>query len=370
MLRIVALTVVLRAVPAIDAQELAAQPTPFTALVDFAALRAPDAPRQPLPIWLESVQVVPAEPAASSAAPAPAKPIKGLPEEKTAPHTVFRIRLRSLAGLTDRLFLRLYFEDRPDARPTITAWSETGDCKFTSAPLGAGLDLPVSDSLSITTNGANYLEIDVPGDGANVHKALLCPLKPTPMNAALDFAGAPPKREAVADPFGNPTPQPAAENDTHLFGRVRATLEPGVVKLEARAAPLVTATTSRNTSVSFEFNLESAPLLSFVALEILDADPVAPLQAWANNHPLGPVVPHYPDLADPAYSGLVRPLEAMRFRYTGWLPAQVIIPRSSLKAGANIITFQLPSGASPIAIRAVELQLKHPWRSLDYTFTP
>ena len=355
-----------------NAQELTVQPTPFTALLDFALLRNPVIPKQSLPIWLESVQIIPAESADATVAVDSGIPM-GLPEEKQPPHTVFRIRLRSMPNLGSHLLLRLFFEDRPDAHPRITAWSETGTCCFASPPLGSGLNLPASESLSIPVNGADYLEIDVPGDGQNVRKALLSTLQSRAVNTALDFAAVPsPGASApVIDPFGNPSSQPLPANDTYLFGRVRATLEPGTLKLEPSPSRLAqSGASAAQSSVSFVFNLETEPLLAFVTLEILNADPQASLQAWANDKSLGPVVPQYPDLADPAYTGMARPLEPMRFRYTGWLRAQVMIPGSALHPGENTITLQLPSDAAPAAIRAVELQLKHNWRSLDYSFAP
>lgn len=354
-----------------DQPALISQPIPYTALLDFAVLRHPAAPKQSLPIWLESVQIVPAL--------TPTEPdvvTTGLPEEQVAPHTVYRIRLRPMPGLNDLLLMRVFFEDRADVHPTVTGWSETGEQRFASAPLGAGLGLPASESLSIPTQGVDYLEIDVPGDGSTLSKALLTTLKKTTVSAALDFAPVTAQSAAapVADPFGNATPQTPPTNDTYLFGRVRAMLEPGVVKLTPTSATTAATTsgtdTAPQTSVSFEFDLESAPLLAFVALDILDVDPLAPLQAWVNGTSLGSVTPQFPDLADPAYVGLVRPLEAMRFRYAGWVHAQLIVPGSTLRTGTNTLILQLPADASPAAIRAIELQLKHNWRTLDYTLAP
>jgi len=358
--------------PLAKAQDLVTQPIPYTALLDFAALRHPVGVKPPLPIWLESVQIVPAEVASGTASETIAS---GLPEEKVPPHTVYRIRLRSMPGLNDLLLLRVFFDDRADAHPTVTAWTEIGERLFASEPLGAGLELPASESLSIPTTGVDYLEIDVPGDGTSVRKALLTTLKKSVVNTALDFAPAPAKEPAIVDPFGNAAPQPTQENDSYLFGRVRATLEAGVIKL---SPPTTTATGTAaqsnapapQSSVAFEFNLESAPLLAFVALDILGADPVAPLQAWVNDQAVGTVTPQFPDLADPAYAGLVRPLEAMRFHYAGWLHAQLILPGSALHVGTNTLTLRLPADATPAAIRAIELQLKHNWRILDYTFAP
>lgn len=352
-----ALGCLLAAAP-LHAQELATQPTPFTALLDFALLRHPFAPKPPLPIWLESVQILPAETAAASV-PADPDAIQGLPEEKPAPHTVFRIRLRPLPGITERFLLRLYFDDRPDTHPTVTAWTETGDCRFRSEPLGAGLRLPVSESLAISPNGADYLEIDVPGDGTTLRKAFLSPLKKSVQHTPFDFAPAPASAEPVADPFGALASPSPGENDTYLFGRVRATLEPDIVKLDAA-----------NGAVSYQFELESAPLLSLVTLELLNADPLTPIQVSVNDTETGSIIAHFPDLADPAYIGESAPLQSMRFRYAGWLRAQAVIPGSALRSGTNTVTFQLPAGSSPAAIRAVELQLKNPWKGLDYLLAP
>lgn len=357
--------------PASEAQEMAVQPTPFTVLLDLAALRQPAAPKPALPIWMESATLVPA------AAPGIGSTLAGLPETPEALHTTLRIRLRSMPGLNDTLLLRLFFDDLAAAHPTVTAWSETAVQSFNSGPLGAGLELPVSESLSIPTQGVAYLDIDVPGDGTNLRKALLTTLKKNTVSQSLDFA--PPvtsstAAEPVVDPFGNPAPQPAATNDTYLFGRVRATLEAGFIKLAAPSAASATATESGTaalqTSVVYPFDLESAPLLALITLDILNADPLAPLQAWVNDTPIGAVSTQLADLADPAYVGLVRPLETMRFHYAGWLHGQVILPGSALKAGANTLTLQLPAGASPVAIRAIELQLKHNWRILDYQIVP
>lgn len=369
-----------------EAQELAVQPTPFTVLLDFAALRAPAAPKPALPIWLESVNTIPATTAAKTTGTTDGENLSaGLPEAQETPHTTIRIRLRSMPGLNDTLLLRLFFDDLAAAHPTVTAWSETAVQSFTSGPLGAGLELPVSESMSIPTQDVAYLDIDVSGDGSNLRKVLLTTLKKSTVSQALDFAPAAATATSsttaaetvVIDPFGNPAPQPAASNDTYLFGRVRATLEAGFIKLAApttsstaTATATESGTTAMQTSAVYEFELEAAPLLALVTLDILNADPLAPLQAWINDTPVGVVSTQLADLADPAYVGRVRPLETMRFHYAGWLHGQVILPSSALKAGVNTLTLQLPSGASPVAIRAIELQLKHNWRILDYQIAP
>ena len=329
-----------------QAQELEVQPTPFTALIDFPALQRPVSkllPKQALPIWLESVQVIHNEAAGKQPA-----------------STTFRLRLRSLPGLNDSVFLRLFFDDKVEAHPVVTAWSETGDQRFASAPLGAGLGLPASEAMAIPTQGVDYIEVEVPGDGASVHKALVATLKKSEVGTAFDFEPA----AAVNDPFGGSAQAKPTQGDLFLFGRVRATLEPGTVKLNSKA------TETESSSVEFAFSLESEPLLAMVSFDILNADPVAPLESWIGKTPLGPVAVQWPDLADPAYAGVVRPLQAMRFHYSGWVHCQKIIPGSLLRAGANSFILQLPAGTGPVAIRAVELQLKHNWQQLDYSLSP
>ena len=296
------------------------------------------------------------------------------------PHTIFRLRLRRMPGLNDALLLRLFFEDREAVRPTVTGWSETGAERFPAQRLGGGTGLPASESLAIPTRGVDYLEIDVPGNGRTVTKALLATLKQTAVVAALDFAPAAP----VQMPFGEALPADVPTDDTFLFGRVRATLDPGPIRLshevqETQEAPALSGSSEATehaetptdpSTVQFSFQLESEPLLALVTFEVLNADPLAPLEAWANDQPLGTITAHWPDLADPGYAGIVRPFEKMRFHYTGWVRCQMMVPGAALRNGGNTITLRLPQEAVPVAVRAVELQLKHPWQKLDYTLAP
>jgi hypothetical protein len=81
-----------------------------------------------------------------------------------------------------------------------------------------------------------------------------------------------------------------------------------------------------------------------------------------------------PDLADPAYQGVLRPLDrGVRFRYAGWLQSQKAIPGGLLKPGVNKIELRLPAESGPVAVRSLELQLKNQWQNLDAaspSFTP
>jgi hypothetical protein len=182
-------------------------------------------------------------------------------------------------------------------------------------------------------------------------------LKTQEVRRALDFAPAP----DLVDAFGRSAPLKLPGDDLGLYGRVKAALDRGAVKLTPSEAP----------HCVWEFELQAVPLLALVTFEVLDADAEAPLGLMVNDRPLGPVSVQWPDLADPGYVGLVRPLETgMRFRYSGWLRVQKTIPGSALRTGTNRLVLQLHSDSGPVAIRTLELQLKNNWKNLDYTLAP
>ncbi len=271
--------------------------------------------------------------------------------------TIFRLQFQGLGSFGDEIQFRIFFDDQKETAPKISAWSENGTLRFTCGPLGAGLGLPTSETLNFPTTGTDRLEIQVPGDGHQVRGVFLAILAAQQVLHAADFA----LPADVADAFGNVPPIVSKAEDQALFGRVRA-------MLDSTGVSLAPASTIRGT---WEFPLESPPLLAVVTFEVLHADALAPLEVILNDRPLGPVGVHWPDLADPGYLGLVRPLEKdMRFRYTGWLRCQKVIPGSALRAGANALVLQLHPDSGPLAVRAVELSLKYPWKSLDYTLSP
>ena len=325
---------------AASAQELQEQPTPFSAWVDFQSIGSAQAPKQALPIWLESVQRT-AQPANTNA------PVK----------TTFRIRLRRVGQLNKQLQVRLFFDDVEGASPVVSGWSETGAKHFLSQPLGSGLNLATSESLIISAEALDYIDVSVPGDGANVRGAFLATLKKTETLHAIDFA----EPAEIDDAFANlPASAPAAE-DTFLYGRVKAGLEAGAITLSHADAP----------SVTWQIELDAIPLLAVVTFEILDVDPLHPPEWIINGTPLGGAAIHLPDLADPGYQGIVRPSEPLpRFQYNGWLRGQQAIPSSMLRAGVNKLVLRLDKKSNAVAVRAVEMQLKHHWQNLDYKLVP
>jgi hypothetical protein len=313
----------------VRAQELQVQPTPFSVWLDFEALAKPNAPKIALPIWMESVV-------------SNTLPTRGDQPEKT----VFRIRLRRFGQLNGELQLRIFFFDQPGLAPVVSGWTETGSQPYTSPSLGAGLNLPNSESLVIPTDQIDYLDITVPGDGMNLRGAYLTTLKSYQAKHALDFEPV----GTVDDPFGKSPLTLPLENDLSLYGRIRATIDPGVVKIEPPSVA----------RARYEFELDAAPALAVCTFEVLNADLLDPLNVWVNDRSIGPGAVHFPDLADPGYEAALPQERDQRFHYTGWLRGQIVIRGSYLNAGTNKIVLSLNEHASPLAVRNLEIQLKHP----------
>lgn len=325
--------------PPAESSPLQFEPTPFTQWLDFDRLSANHWIPGELPEWLEPVSAATTR------------------DEGGLVVTNYRLRFRGLDRSGSEIQFRIFFEDRKESAPTISAWTAQGAAIFTCGPLGNDLRLPTSEILTFPCAGVDWIEIRVPGDGRNVRGIFLSLLATRQVQHAIDFA---PAADAI-DAFGNEPPLVQKADDQALFGRVRAMIDPIGLRLTPDSA-------MRGT---WEFPLESPPLLAVITFEILNADSLAPLEMILNDRPLGAVSVSWPDLADPGYLGLARPLERdMRFRYTGWLRAQKIIPGSALRAGGNSLVLQLHPDSGPLAIRAVELSLKYPWKSFDYTLSP
>jgi hypothetical protein len=318
-------------------QQQEQEPTPFTTWIDLHRVAAGQAPTS-LPIWLASVTTSP----------------------QTNPNgtltTTFQINLRQMPDLDQKRLLRLFFEDRAGASPTVVGLDANGAQRFSRGPLGQSLELPSSDTVVFSTEGIATIDIIVPGDGRNLRGVFLATLQNRTMMSALDFA---PSGDLI-DVFERGASLQLPANDMALYGRIKATLDNGTVKF-----------TDAQPTITWEFELQALPLMCLINMEVLAADPQAPLDVTLNDHPLGAVSVSWPDLADPGYVGMVRPLEAgMHFRYAGWLRAQKVIPGSALQTGVNRLVLQLPSGTSPVAIRNLELLLKHNWKNLDYSVNP
>ena len=305
-------------------QDLARQPTAFTAYLDFT--------QQPteLPIWIERVE---------------SQTIDASQDQPQ--RTIYRIRFRHLAGLVDEVLMRVYFDDTSGSQPVLSGWSEIGARAFGPLTLGQGLGLPTSQTVRIPLAGTDYVDIEAPGQGGVVRGALLVALRQTQTSEATDFGGTP----DVADPFGNPAPAVTGSDDVLLFGRVKATLEPGVISL---------GTADDNSAAAFDFPLQQPPLLALLTFEVLNADISGPPHLLVNGADTGAVNVTVPDLADPALTGDIEPARPDAvYRYAGWLKCQKIIPGSLLTAGTNELLITTPGHPAPVALRSIEVQLKY-----------
>ena len=315
------------------------QPTSFSVWLDLNVLARPGAPKPALPIWFESFQN---EPVAA--------------KDGEPPRTVYRLRLRRMPSLHRDLLLRVFFDDLTGMQPAVSAWTESGRSLFQGEPMGLGAGLPTNDSVIVPLDGADYVDVIVPGNGSNLRGVLASSLKDVTAKQTIDFHAA----AEVQDPFGNfPASQPA-EQDSKLFGRVKATVDTGIVRLSRKGEG----------TVQWQFGLAGQPLAAVVTFDVLNADLTAPPIVFVNDGQPGYASVHFPDLADPGFRGESRPLEGMRFQYTGWLRAQFIIPGKVLHSGQNAVNISVGDDSGTIAVRNVELQLKHNWKHFDYILTP
>ncbi len=319
---------------------LSEQITPFSVWLDFNVLSKPNAPQVALPIWFESFH--------SDTAKA---------QGPTPPKTTFRLRLRKMPDLHRELLLKLYFNDLPDMLPEVSAWSEAGRQRFRSTPLGNGVGLPTQESVVVPLDNADYVDIEVAGDGSSIRGAFVSSLKEALTRQANDFHAP----AALVDPFGGAAPAIADEEDKKLFGRVKAMVDPGIVRLSQ----------NDGTAADWAFDLSQQPLITVVTFEVLNADMTALPVVVANDEAPQFASVQWPDLADPGFRGESRPLEpSMRFQYSGWLRAQMVIPGHVLRSGLNKITIGMSEDSGPIAVRNVELQLKQNWKHFDYILSP
>ncbi len=295
---------------------------------------------QNAPRWVEAVTLVPI----------PAK--AGEPQR-----TVFRIRVTRPRSELQLLFFRLFFEDKPEQRPTVVAWDESGTQVLRSGVLGTGIDLPSSDTVLIPMVGASTLDVEVPGDGSNVRGAYLDWM--VSRNVAQPLSAE--ARDVMPEPFTAAAPLQVPENDTEAFGTVTASLSPETIRIGA----------SLQQGAPFQFGIEAQPLMALLTFEVSTAYIDSPPEVYVNGANVGPVSLTLPHLSDPGYRGEATRLVApMRFRYTGWVRAQKLIPASYLKVGSNDVIVIGGPGTPDSAIRATQIQLKYLWDKSDYLLDP
>ena len=318
----------------------APEPLPSSAWLDLRQTTSRNSKTQEAPEWVEALTLLPGE----------------LTEGGTASKSVFRIRVTPPSPDYKILFFRLFFDDKPNQQPELVAWDESGTHILRSGTLGAGMNLPSSDSVLIPMNGASAIDIEVPGDGKTIRGAYLDWMTSSevvhPVNAE--------HRDVIPEPFSVVPALHAPPEDLENFGTVTATLAAEAIRLDARTQ-----------DAAFEFPIEAEPLTALLTFEIANPRIDAPPEIYVNGQNIGPVALALPDLADPGYRGESEPLTTeMHFNYTGWLRAQKIVPATVLKVGANDLVVINGAGTGASAIRATQIQLKYIWDKSDYLLRP
>ena len=174
-----------------------------TAWIDLRQHPAANSRPQSAPSWVEAVTM------------APTVEING-----ASAKTVFRIRVAQPPGDYQVLFFRLFFDDKPDARPQLVAWNELGTQVLRSGELGSGVGLPISDSVIIPMSGISTLDIEVPGDGKTIRGAYLDWMTSSEVVHPLNTE----HRDIIPEPFSSLPPLHSPEQDLEHFGTVTATL--------------------------------------------------------------------------------------------------------------------------------------------------
>jgi hypothetical protein len=312
------------------------QSFPESAWIDLRQNVPGNSRTQSAPPWLEAVTLLVAQPAVNSSS-----------------KSVFRIRVTKPSPEHQVLLFRLFFDDKPDQRPELVAWDESGTHVLRSGLLGSGVDLPSSDSVIIPMTGASSIDIEVPGDGKTVRAAYLDWMTSStvahPVNAE--------QREMIPEPFSSMPQLRAPAEDVEQFGTVTATLAAETIRIGPQVQQ----------GAAFQFSIEAQPLAALLTFEIVSPRVDAPPEIYLNGQDIGSVSLTLPDLADPGYRGEAQQLaRQMHFQYTGWVRAQKIVPVTSLRVGANDLIVVNGQGGGASAIRATQMQLKYLWDKSDY----
>jgi hypothetical protein len=313
------------------------QPVPESAWLDLRQNEPQNSKAQNAPAWVEALTLLPAE----------------TTEVAPMSKSVFRIRVTQPSPEYQVLFFRLFFDDKADQQPEVIAWDESGTHVLRSGTLGAGMNLPSSDSVLIPMTGASSIDIEVPGDGKTVRGAYLDWMTSSevvhPANAE--------HRDVIPEPFSSVPALHAPPEDIENFGTVTATLSSETILINGQTQE----------TAAFQFPIEAQPLTALLTFEIANPRIDAPPEIYLNGQDVGAASIVLPDLADPAYRGEVQPLSTqMHFNYTGWLRAQKIVPAASLKVGTNDLVVVGAAQSESSAIRATQIQLKYIWDKSDY----
>src|SRR6516162_4013642 len=255
-----------------------AEPLPSSAWLDLRQTMSRNSKTQEAPAWVEARTLLPADNT----------------EGSSASKSVFRIRVTPPSPDYKVLFFRLFFDDKPNQQPELVAWDETGSHILRSGTLGAGMNLPSSDSVIIPMTGASAIDIEVPGDGKTIRGAYLDWMTSSEIVHPVNVE----HRDIIQEPFAVVPALHAPPEDIENFGTVTATLSAESIKLDAR--------TQQN--AVFQFPIEAEPLTALLTFEIANPRIDVPPEVYLNGQDIGAVSLTLPDLADPGYRGESEPL--------------------------------------------------------------
>jgi hypothetical protein len=320
----------------LSSADTSAQPVPESAWIDLRQNVSGNSTTQSAPPWVEAVTLLPAQAATN-----------------TLSKSVFRIRVTRPSPDHQVLLFRLFFEDKPDRRPELIAWDESGTHVLRSGLLGSGVGLPSSDSVIIPMTSASSIDIEVPGDGKTVRAAYLDWMTSSAVVHPVNTE----HREMIPEPFSSMPQLHAPADDVEQFGTVTATLAAETIRIGPQIQQ----------GAAFQFPVEAQPLAALLTFEIVSPRVDAPPEIYLNGQHIGQASLTLPDLADPGYRGEAeRFAKQMHFQYTGWLRAQRIVPVTGLKVGTNDLLVVNGPGSGASAIRATQIQLKYLWDKSDY----
>src|SRR3954453_3188546 len=230
-----ALTDGLPAPPPMIAEPL---PMPSSAWLDLRQTTSRNSKTQEAPPWVEALTLLPAE----------------LTEGGPASKSVFRIRVTQPGQDYQVLFFRLFFDDKPNQQPELVAWDESGSHILRSGTLGAGMNLPSSDSVLIPMTGASAIDIEVPGDEKTIRAEYRDWMKPNEVAHPVSAE----HRDVIPEPFSVVPPLHPPPEDVENFGTVTATLAIEAIQLDAR----------KQRNAVFQFPIEAQPLTALLTFEI------------------------------------------------------------------------------------------------------
>ena len=168
-------------------------------------------------------------------------------------------------------------------------------------------------------------------------------------------------QDSVPQPFSLTTPLHSPTQDSEQFGTVIASLSADPIRIGS----------TPDQAATFQFGIESQPLLALISFEIAGPRIDSPPEVIVNGVNTGSVSLALPELADPAYRGEMHTfVNEMQFQYTGWVRAQKIVPLASLQVGSNNIVIVNGPNATASVIRSTQIQLKYLWDKSDYILKP